>query len=184
MIKLDTVKPFKYSQPHEQQQQKEGFNNIAIICKGTAEQDGWEQLTSDTNHRSHHNLSLDCHHLACYSQDRTRSGYPIHLGSDARKKKVSWFSGQSRQQNQSSNSNSNSKKKKKKRKKAVCCLSREAFQCSLPLLMNSLIVCVQNYVLIDVSYPALDSKSMHFSALSCKPAKPVIPPDLCTVIHI
>ena len=76
------------------------------------------------------------------------------------------------------------KKKKKKRKKAVCCLSREAFQCSLPLLMNSLIVCVQNYVLIDVSYPALDSKSMHFSALSCKPAKPVIPPDLCTVIHI
>lgn len=70
---------------------KKGFNNVATICKGTAEQDGWEQLTSDTNHRSHHNLSLDCHHLACYSQDRTRSGYPIHLESDAKKRKVSWF---------------------------------------------------------------------------------------------
>lgn len=42
-------------------------------------------LTSDTNHHSHRSQSSGCRHPASHNPGRSRSGYPIRLGSGVRK---------------------------------------------------------------------------------------------------
>lgn len=97
-----------------------------------------------------------------------------------RKSQVSWFSGLSRQENWH-------KKKKKKKENPT---NKRGFlliwlsHSAAPVVMCEFSDHESSVLRLNwFFYTAHDDKIMYFPALSCKPVKPVTPPNLSTGIH-